>query len=364
MEQAAQDYRKLVEIEVESFQGQLEALERDPEQLHPLKSILRAAQRLRHARDDNEPMPVRLLRNAVEKVTLHLGHANLSVSREFLDFYLDSFDLLEESVRRWPDGASFDRARYADRTRFLLELTEPARAVQVSGTVPEPAAGPGAEPARMEADAASRQAAASDAKTDGDQHVEEPSGLAPILQEVPTWAETSAGPGLELLAESEIAEGERDLFVEMDLRELLVEPWAEPWTRHAPAPVESVPAPRTPYAEAPAGTGALAASFSTLESLRSGGAAAETADIEPSVRFGIEPRPAAREALERVRDSLDALSITLRDLDRAAERLLEEGPGSLGGSTVTALVERLELEKQKLVSTFERQIQSLRGSVG
>ena len=101
----------VLDHEVRRLQQELTELERRPERLDPLREILRSVQRLRHAADADEPRPVRLLRNAVEKVTLHVGRSRPAVTPEVLDFYVDTVDLLEDAVRRWPAGADFDPRR-------------------------------------------------------------------------------------------------------------------------------------------------------------------------------------------------------------------------------------------------------------
>lgn len=283
MDEGGDGYRRFLEVQLEGLQDQLYALERDLEQVEYLKSILRACQRLRHAQGPEEPESVRILRNAVEKVTLHLGLADLAVTQDDLDFYVDSFDLLEEAVRRWPGGPSFDRARYADRVRALIERDRPRRPVPVGA------------------------------------------------QAKPEWRGSAAEPALEVRGERDLESGEREAFVEADLRDFLAEPWRGETKERVPAAVT---------ASAPAG--GLAASFATYETLRA------------------DPAPELAAALTALRDVLDAFSLSLNDLDRASERLLEEDWGGLGREAAAALVERLEGERDKLLTVFDRTIESFR----
>lgn len=88
----------------------------------------------------------------------------------------------------------------------------------------------------------------------------------------------------------------------------------------------------------------MAASFATYESLRA------------------EPGPELEAAVTRLRDILDALSLSLNDLDGASERLLREDSAALGRETLSALVERLEGERDAMLSVFDRTIESFRAA--
>lgn len=355
MEDSGNGFRRFLEVRVEALQEELYALERDPEQIEPLKSILRICQELRHARQPQEPEEVRLVRNAVEKVTLHLGRADLAVSRDFLDFYVDSFDLLEEAVRDWPPGSSFDRARYADRVRSLLDLTQPRRGFPDGGAIAgwEPLARGGAEepepfagtPPAVETVPVSpwEQSTAATAAQE-EQIVVEAIGAG--LQDVPTWSEEAREPVLELLDPADLTPEEREQYVEADLRELLTEPW--------PGPAEVLEPVGSALPGEEGTSGSLAASFSTFEELRAANA------YQPSSVSTLETSPEAEAAVNQLRDVLDAFSLSLNDLDRASERLLREDLGRLGSETLSALVKRLELERDKLLSVFERTIESFR----
>lgn len=312
-------YRKFLEIQVEALQEQLYALERDPQQVEHLKSMLRTVQRLRHAQGSSEPEPVRILRNAVEKVTLHVGRAGLTVTQDFLDFYVDSFELLEEAVRRWPGGPSFDRARYADRVRGLLGVT---------------ATGVGAGPSDLRE--AGVQAPFGHDAARGATMAEEPVSADVAAEIVLTEPEPAAQPAsdlieepaVEVLTRTSLADADLDSYVEADLQDLLLEPWGGAPSLQAPA----------------ARAGGLAASFATYEAIRGGrGAAVQT----PS---------GVRESVERLRDVLDTFSVALGELDRAAERVLREGRAGLDDGTRNALADRLRAEKDKVLLVFERTI--------
>jgi chemotaxis protein histidine kinase CheA len=336
MEQARDGYRRFLEVQVEALQEQLYGLERDPEQIEYLKSILRVCQRLRHARESDEPESVHLLRNAVEKVTLRLGRSGARVTQDVLDFYVDTFDLLEEAVRRWPAGLAFDRARYADRVRGLLDLEPLAPAAaerQAAAAAPR-----SAEPASSFREGEPVEVALPEGCA-GPQPVETPEPA--IAREVPTWTEAPPAGGVEVLAARDVGEAERSLFVEGDLSALLIERW-----RGAAAP-----------AGAGAASGGLAASYSSYEVLRSG---APQAVASAPAATGAD----AQVALTKLRDVLDAFSVSLTDLDRASQRLLSYGTGGLGEGTLASLARRLELEKQKLVGVFDRSIESFRGGRG
>jgi chemotaxis protein histidine kinase CheA len=369
MEDSRNGYRKFLEIQVEGLQDQLYALERDPEQTEHLKAILRVCQRLRHAQDPGEPETVRILRNALEKVTLHLGRAGLAVTRDFLDFFVDTFDLLEQAVRRWPGGPSFDRARYADRVRGLLETTAPRRRAAVEGLAePEAdaqapsgaAAGlwhPVRHPVMAEEPVGPEVAEGIELTEPESSEAAEPAGVGEAQaahEDVPTWR-VREPERLEVLRAEDLTGEEHAQFAEVDLRDLLTEPWRG----------------RGQEAREPVGAGApgggelegsaLAASFSTYETLR-GGATTGEAGFEEAA---LSTAPAGvsaevQEALTRLRDVLDAFSLSLTDLEAASERLLGEEPGGLDGVTLSALLERLDAEKEKLLSGFDRAIESLR----
>lgn len=332
MEQARDGYRRFLEVQVEALQEQLYGLERDPEQVEYLKSILRVCQRLRHAREADEPEAVRLLRNAVEKVTLHLGRAGARVSQDILDFYVDTFDLLEDVVRRWPTHLAFDRARYADRVRGLMDLEALPAAARTDAAPAEAGYEAPIEGFRegepVEVTLPEERIEAAPAPAGHPAQAEEE-------REVPTWTDAPAEGGLEVLVARDLVEAERDLFVSANLAEILAEPWSGP------------SAPARAAAAAPAG--GLAASYATFESLR-GGAARPTAESSAD----------AQAALSRLRDVLDAFSMSLTDLDRASTRLMAHDPQTLGHETLASLAQRLELEKQKLTGVFDRTIESFR----
>jgi hypothetical protein len=153
-------------------------------------------------------------------------------------------------------------------------------------------------------------------------------------REVPTWTDAPPEGGLEVLAARDLVEAERDLFVSANLAEILSEPWSGP-----AAPARAATA-------APAG--GLAASYATFESLRGGA-------TRPAAQPG-----EAQAALSRLRDVLDAFSMSLTDLDRASTHLLAHDPQTLGHETLASLAQRLELEKQKLTGVFDRTIESFR----
>jgi chemotaxis protein histidine kinase CheA len=343
MEQAQDGYRRFLEVQVEALQEQLYGLERDPEQVEYLKSILRVCQRLRHAREADEPESVHLLRNAVEKVTLRLGRSGAHVSQDVLDFYVDTFDLLEEAVRRWPAGLTFDRARYADRVRGLLDLEPAAPAAAESSAAVHPAA----EPRPAEAPASFRGGEPVEVALPEEPEMEpQPAAAEPAMaRDVPTWTDAPPTGGVQVLLARDVAETERSLFVEGDLAALLVERWRGA-ARAATAP-----------AGAGAAAGGLAASYSSFEALRSGESATSQA-------VASAPAAEAQAALTRLRDVLDAFSVSLTDLDRASQRLLSHGAGSLGEGTLASLARRLELEKQKLTGVFDRAIESFRSGRG
>ncbi len=345
MEQARDGYRRFLEVQVEALQEQLYGLERDPEQVEYLKSILRVCQRLRHAREADEPESVHLLRNAVEKVTIRLGRSGAPVSQEVLDFYVDTFDLLEEAVRRWPAGLAFDRARYADRVRGLLDLeprvlavaAAPGRTYGEEQHAEPPSSFRGGEPVEVvlpEDAAAEAQPVAAG----------EPAAAA-VAREVPTWTEAPPAGGLEVLTARDVGEAERSLFVEADLGALLVERW-QGGARAATAPAGAVGGP----------AGGLAASYAAFETLRT----REPATVRAATSAPAGPSADAQATLTRLRDVLDAFSVSLTDLDRATQRLLAHDAGSLGEGTLASLARRLDLEKQKLIGVFDRTIESFR----
>jgi chemotaxis protein histidine kinase CheA len=340
MEHSRDGYRRFLEVQVEALQEQLYGLERDPEQAEYLKSILRICQRLRHARETDEPESVHLLRNAVEKVTLHLGRAGAPVSQDVLDFYVDTFDLLEEAVRRWPAGLAFDRSRYADRVRGLLDMEarEVARAAPRERVAPRPAEPPSSfregEPVEVALpDSLAVEAARPLGAGEG--------------RDVPTWTEAPPAGELEVLTARGLGDAERALFVEANLGDLLVERW-QGATRPALAPAGS-----------PSG-GGLAASYTTYEAMRTPAAA----PWRGAMGLAAGPSLDAQTALTRVRDVLDAFSVSLTDLDGASQRLLAQDTRGLGEGTLASLAQRLELEKQKLIAGFDRAIGFFRAARG
>ncbi|MBA2564819.1 MAG: hypothetical protein H0V09_05275 [Gemmatimonadetes bacterium] len=430
MEDSRDGFRKFLEIQVEGLQEQLYSLERDPSEVEHLKSILRISQRVRHAQEPDEPQQVRILRNAVEKVTLHLGRADLAVTQDILDFYVDSFDLLEEAVRRWPAGPSFDRARYADRVRGLLDTTAPRR-----GATPAPesadrgwSAGDDLGTASTLADAApadgQRGMISSEATAvDGPGRIEpEPWSPGPgegsgvrtavaieagsIAEDVPTWKEGTAEVRIEVQAETGLSDAELAGADPIPLEDLLSEPWRgprgrldQPPSRETEGPVQppltlddgpplevaaggsvqgldllpvgeldvdGIAEGASPAAvedlrlERPPGAGGLAASYATYESLRAGRSVAGAGrDAEGGGFFA--PRAAgAHAALSRLRDDLDAFAVALHELERDCDDLLRNDGDSLGTGTLGVLVERLELEKGKLLDVFDRSIIALR----
>ncbi|MFN2432646.1 MAG: hypothetical protein ABR599_07505 [Gemmatimonadota bacterium] len=352
MDESRDGFRRFLEIQVEALQEQLYGLERDPEQVEHLKGMLRTCQRLRHGREPGEPESVRILRNAVEKVTLHIGRAGLPLTQDFLDFYVDSFDLLEEAVRRWPVGPAFDRARYADRVRALLDTTvASAGPPSVSGRAPAGVVDDAgwAEPPRggiMAEEPVSLEVAADIVLTEPEVGS---AAAEPALEDAPSGTGAAAhevreDAHVEVLGESSIEAAERGAFVEADLRDLLAEPWRGTAGDGVAAPLaQPLPEERG---------GGLAASYRTYESLRQAGGG-------ESHRAGAGP--ATREAVERLRDVLDAFSVSLLDLDRASDRVLREGEG-LDASTRDALAARMQSEKEKVLSVFERTIQTFRGA--
>jgi chemotaxis protein histidine kinase CheA len=376
----------VLDHEVRRLQQELTELERRPERLEPLREILRSVQRLRHAADPDEPRPVRLLRNAVEKVTLHVGRSRLAVTPEVLDFYVDTVDLLEDAVRRWPAGADFDPRRYAERVRELLDTSAPTRDEAPVGAGPAMAeelvdetvadsiqlTGPETGPHRGADAFVGTGGAAEEALLSGSGavEIEEPPDREAIeLPNEPAAAEEEIEPAyaaaevepvappddrapaeVDVLSESDLGFDDRSGFVYADLRDLLAAPWT------APALDEEDRA-GTPAAAASERPGGLAASFSTFEELR--GTQAETALAAPA------PAPAhGAEALAGLRDVLDAFSLSLQDLERSSDRLLEDAGAGIGGETFGALAGRLDAEKRKLLEVFDRAIESFRRRSG
>lgn len=389
MEQSPNGFRTLLEGQVEALQDELYLLERDPDDVERLKSILRSVQTLRRARPPEEPETVRMLRNAVEKVTLHIGRADLAVSQDFLDFYTDTFDLLEDAVRRWPAGPSLDVARYADRVRGLLDTTAPRRAAfaPAPGQVEAPDVGEAAEPAALEAEAllapeipdeivlapeaaapeAGRAATEAPAVTEislvaeATAATEIPAagipaetgiGSRPAETEIPAAPVAPGEPGpeaesIELVRAEDLTIDERETYVAVDLRDLLAEPW-----RARPG---RVPGPPGQPAPAPA-AGGLAASFASLETLR--------AEPPPAVREESaaerEMSTATRAAVDRLRNALDAFSLSCDELEGASDRLRRVVAGDLDAGTATTLVERIEVERRKLLAALDRTVESVR----
>jgi hypothetical protein len=103
--------------------------------------------------------------------------------------------------------------------------------------------------------------------------------------------------------------------------------------------------------------GGLAASFSTFESLRDTRA-------EPGLAAPAAHRGQAAEAIARLRDVLDAFSLSLQDLERTSDRLLDEVGAGIGGETLTILAGRLDAEKSKVLEVFNRAIESFRRRSG
>jgi chemotaxis protein histidine kinase CheA len=395
----------VLDHEVRRLQQELTELERRPERLEPLREILRSVQRLRHAADPDEPRPVRLLRNAVEKVTLHVGRSRLAVTPEVLDFYVDTVDLLEDAVRRWPAGADFDPRRYAERVRELLDTSAPTRDEAAVGAGPSMAeesvdetvadsiqlTGPETAP-HGAADAFGGAGGAAEGalpSASGAVEVEEPPDRDAIeLPDEPAAAEEEVEPAyaaaeveplappddrreaaerteaarpafaeeggaaveVEVLSESDLGFDDRSGFVYADLRDLLAAPWT------APARDEED---RSGAAAAAASerAGGLAASFSTFEELRETRIETALAAPEPARAHGAE-------ALAGLRDVLDAFSLSLQDLERSSDRLLEDAGAGIGGETFGALAGRLDAEKRKLLEVFDRAIEGFRRRSG
>jgi hypothetical protein len=157
--------------------------------------------------------------------------------------------------------------------------------------------------------------------------------------------EPETGAAVRVLSARDVPDDERGLYVRVDLAELLAEPWARP-----PAAVEA------PAAAPEVAAGGLAASYTILEALRAG-AEVESPIGEPARS---RPSPEAEAAFARLSDVLDAFSLSLTELDSASERLLAEDTHALGGSSLSSMVERLELEKGKLLGVFDRTIESFR----
>jgi hypothetical protein len=167
----------------------------------------------------------------------------------------------------------------------------------------------------------------------------------------PAFAEEGgAAADVEVLSESDLGFDDRSGFVYADLRDLLAAPWT------APARDEEDRAGAAAAATSER-AGGLAASFSTFEELR--GTRTETALAAPA-----PARAHGAEALAGLRDVLDAFSLSLQDLERTSDRLLEEAGAELGGETFGALAGRLDAEKRKLLEVFDRAIESFRRRVG
>jgi hypothetical protein len=404
----------VLDHEVRRLHQELGELERRPERLEPLREILLSVQRLRHASDPDEPRPVRMLRNAVEKVTLHVGRSRLAVTPDVLDFYVDTVDLLEDAVRRWPDGGDFDPRRYADRVRDLLgtfrptrdevrpaavppmaeevvdeavadsiELTEPeAAGVGEAGAAAEGAGGGGVLsaagvveveeqrpgdaielPDDTGAAAAAPYASPEEAPAEQTDAAAGEETYAPAGEETyppgeETYAPSPEGtpaperrPAVQVLSADELSDEDLSRFVYADLRDLLAPPpqpgaGAADWGGTAAGLVESPPG----------DAGGLAASFSTFEALRDAG--------ESRGFAAPAPRPGGSEALAGLRDVLDAFSLSLQDLERASDRLMDDAGAGLGAETFGALAGRLDAEKRKLLEVFDRAIESFRGRAG
>ena len=383
----------VLDHEVRRLQDELAELERRPERVEPLREILRAVQRLRHASDPDEPRPVRILRNAVEKVTLHLGRGRLAVSSDVLDFYVDTVDLLEDAVRRWPGGADFDPQRYAQRVREILDASGPTRdetpvahgsamaeepvgeAVAGAIELTEPEGGP----------ALSVEAAARGFGDDGEPAVVSAAGAVEVEayaegtvdlpdeagtrldDEASTRARPEEDAAVEVLSAEDVPPDVRARFTQADLRDLLATTWTSAARAEAGA-VEAEPSEADAWtgvarADAPAleradeRAGGLAASFSTFESLRDTRA-------EPGLAAPAAHRGQAAEAIARLRDVLDAFSLSLQDLERTSDRLLDEVGAGIGGETLTVLAGRLDAEKSKVLEVFDRAIESFRRRSG
>lgn len=337
----------VLDHEVRRLQDELAELERRPERVEPLREILRAVQRLRHAADPDEPRPVRLLRNAVEKVTLHVGRSRLAATPDVLDFYVDTVDLLEDAVRRWPDGADFDPRRYAERVREILDASGPTRDEMPRAHGPAMAEEPVDE------------AVAETIEPYAEGTVDLPDEVGtPLDDGAASRARFGEDALVEVLSAADVPPDVRARFAQADLRDLLAATWtsaepaeAEAWTTAARS---DAPAPPERAGER---VGGLAASFSTFESLRD-------ARAEPGLAAPPAPRAQAAEAIARLRDVLDAFSLSLQDLERTSDRLLDEVGAGIGGETFTVLAGRLDAEKSKVLEVFDRAIESFRRRSG